>query len=62
MKTSIQNVTFFFDSKCISCGYVDEDTPEPIQTNLAGIMDGGIPICQICDRDLLVMNECEVIT
>lgn len=61
MKTNVNCIVFEFNTKCPECGAIDEDFPEvPIKSDIISILDCGTPICQVCNADMELMEECEV--
>ncbi len=60
MKTNINNVEFYFSAKCPECGTVDEDFEKDIHCTIEAIQESGWPMCQQCESELDIREECEI--
>lgn len=67
MKTSIYNVHVLFDGKCPKCGTVSGDSSpgeqgNSVKTTIAGLLESGVPMCDDCDAELAVLEDCVIVS
>ncbi len=62
MRANINAVLFEFDPICNRCKHNqnEDGSDSSIQVRVIDIIESGNPICQECDLDLFIENECEV--
>ena len=62
MKTDIKRILFEFDPVCPKCdeNHNEDGTDTTFQITVMDIQEVGWPICQICNEEMQIEDECEV--